>query len=104
MLIRDNVLNSHSLQQMLHQVMQADGCYWDALRLLDMVKERNPNIVYLVKFSKEKKPEAIMWMLPKMKEDLVCFEDMILLDAQKRDFNQPGWPYIGPCVNQNENH
>eukprot|EP00957_Ditylum_brightwellii_P162842 12400483-Ditylum_brightwellii.AAC.1 len=64
MLIQDNVLNSHSLQYMLRQVMQADGCYWDALRFLKMVKERNPNRVYLVKFSKEKKSEAIMWMLP----------------------------------------
>eukprot|EP00957_Ditylum_brightwellii_P203788 15336222-Ditylum_brightwellii.AAC.1 len=72
-LIQDNTLNSHSSQHMLHQVMQKDGSYWDALRLLDMVKERNPNTVYLVKFSEEKKPEAIMWMLPEMREDIVCF-------------------------------
>eukprot|EP00957_Ditylum_brightwellii_P040809 3089748-Ditylum_brightwellii.AAC.1 len=32
MLIHGNVLDSHSLQHMLHQATQADGCYWDALR------------------------------------------------------------------------
>eukprot|EP00957_Ditylum_brightwellii_P126065 9610500-Ditylum_brightwellii.AAC.1 len=44
MLVQDNVLNSHSLQHMLHQVMQEDGSYWGALRFLDMVKERNSNM------------------------------------------------------------
>jgi hypothetical protein len=40
MLINDNVLNAHSLRHMLHQVMQEDGSYWDALRFLDVVKEK----------------------------------------------------------------
>eukprot|EP00957_Ditylum_brightwellii_P007464 564514-Ditylum_brightwellii.AAC.1 len=70
MLIEDNALISHSLHDMLHQVMQEDGSYWDAMRFLNMVKERNPNIVYLVKFSKVKDPKAIMWMLSEMREDL----------------------------------
>jgi hypothetical protein len=61
-------------------------------------------MVYVVKFSKEKKPQAIMWMLPEMREDLVHFGDIMFLDVQKCDFNQPGWPYIGPCVKDNENH
>eukprot|EP00957_Ditylum_brightwellii_P195519 14897726-Ditylum_brightwellii.AAC.1 len=63
--------------------MQEDGSYWDALRFLDMVKEKNPNMVYLVKFSKEKKPQAIMWILPEMREDIVRFGDIMFLDAQK---------------------
>eukprot|EP00957_Ditylum_brightwellii_P202653 15331131-Ditylum_brightwellii.AAC.1 len=60
MLSHDNILNAHSLRHMLHQVMQEDGSYWDDLRFLDMVKEKNPAMAYLVKFSKEKKPQAIM--------------------------------------------
>eukprot|EP00957_Ditylum_brightwellii_P076935 5847421-Ditylum_brightwellii.AAC.1 len=104
MLIHDNVLNAHRLRHMLHQVMQEDVSHWDALRCLDMVKEKNPNIAYLVKFSKEKKPQAIMWMLTEMREDLACFGDIMFLDAQKSGFNQPEWPYIGPCVKDNENH
>mmetsp|Transcript_12710 Transcript_12710/g.17026 ORF Transcript_12710/g.17026 Transcript_12710/m.17026 type:complete len:87 (-) Transcript_12710:371-631(-) len=47
MLIQDNALNSHSLQHMLHQVMQEDGSYWDPLRFLEIAKERNPNMVIL---------------------------------------------------------
>eukprot|EP00957_Ditylum_brightwellii_P075066 5703952-Ditylum_brightwellii.AAC.1 len=39
-LINDNVLNAHSLRHMLLQVMQEDGSYWNALRFLDMVKEK----------------------------------------------------------------
>jgi len=57
-----------------------------------------------VKFSKEKKPEAIMWILLEMREDLVCFGNIMFLYAQNWDFNQPGWPYIGHCVKDNKNH
>eukprot|EP00957_Ditylum_brightwellii_P111443 8500081-Ditylum_brightwellii.AAC.1 len=61
--------------------MQEDGSYWDALRFLDMLMGKNPNMAYLVKNSKEKKPQAILWMLPGMREDLVCFGDIMFLDA-----------------------
>eukprot|EP00957_Ditylum_brightwellii_P186853 14228789-Ditylum_brightwellii.AAC.1 len=64
MLIQDNILNSHSLQHILHQVIQEDGSYRDVLRFLDMVKDKILNMLYLAKLSKEKKLEAIMWMLP----------------------------------------
>ena len=84
--------------------MQEDGFYWDAIRFLELVKEKNPNMLYRIKYSKEGKPEAILWMLPEMREDLVRFGDIMFLDAQKRDYNQPGWPYIGPCIKDNENH
>eukprot|EP00957_Ditylum_brightwellii_P044767 3395457-Ditylum_brightwellii.AAC.1 len=84
--------------------MQEDGFYWNTIRFLEVVTEKNPNMLYRIKHSKEGKPEAILWMLPEMREDLVFFGDILFLDAQKRDYNEPGWPYIGPCIRDNENH
>ena len=103
-LIEENCLNQHNLQEILRKVMQEDGFYWDAIRFLEVMKEKNPNMLYCIKYSKEGKPEAILWMLPEMREDLVCFGDIMFLDAQERDYNQSGWPYIGPCIKDNENH
>eukprot|EP00957_Ditylum_brightwellii_P087926 6695813-Ditylum_brightwellii.AAC.1 len=57
-------------QDILRKVMQEDGCYWDVIRFLEVVKEKNPNMLYCIKYSKEGKHEAILWMLPEMREDL----------------------------------
>ena len=39
-----------------------------------------------------------------MKADAAYYADIMFLDASKRDMNQlAGWPYIGPCIKDNEN-
>ena len=42
-------------------------------------------------------------MFLEVREALVRYGDVIFLEAMKRDYNKPGWPYIGPCVKDNEN-
>ena len=39
-----------------------------------------------------------------MRKLLLRFGDILSLDAQKRQFNDMGWPYIGPVVKTNENN
>ena len=41
-------------------------------------------------------------MLPEQHDYLIRFGDILFLDAQKRDMNKPGWPYIGPVVKDSE--
>ena len=103
-MIEDNSLNQLNLQEMLQKVMQEDGNYWDAIRFLEVMKENNHNMLYSIKYNLKGKPEAIMWMLLEMRENLVQFGGIMFLDEQKRDYDQPGWPYIGPCIKDNENH
>ena len=38
-----------------------------------------------------------------MRSDLSRYDDILFLDAQKKDINQLGWVYIGPCIKTNEN-
>ena len=42
-------------------------------------------------------------MFLEVREALVRYGDVIFLDATKREYKEPGWPYIGPCVKDNEN-
>ena len=37
-----------------------------------------------------------------MRNDLVRFGNILFLDAQKKQYNEVGWPYIGPCVRDSE--
>ena len=36
------------------------------------------------------------------RQALVRYGGVLFLGAIKRDYNEPGWPYIGPCVKDNE--
>ena len=83
--------------------MQEGGNYWDAITYLKQVQELNPNLHYRVKYDLNNRPEAICWMFPDMHQHFLRYGDILFLDAQKRDMNKPGWPYIGPVVKDNEN-
>ena len=48
-------------------------------------------------------PDGIVWMPLSMRKLLLRFRDILSLDAQKRQFNNMCWPYIGPVVKTNEN-
>ncbi len=76
---------------------------WDAHRFLRELQVINPHVHRAKHDERNGRPEAITWMLLEGREDLVRYGDVLFLDAMKRDYNRPGWPYIGPCVKDNEN-
>ena len=41
--------------------------------------------------------------MPEMRYDLIRYGYILFLDSHKRHINKHGWPYIGPCVKNNEN-
>ena len=98
----DNPMLKQNLTALLRKIMQEDSCTWDALRFLDQLKESNPGFDYRVKYDHFGRPEAVCWMLPEMRVDLIRFGNCLFLDSQKRQYNVAGWPYIGPVVKDSE--
>jgi hypothetical protein len=98
----DNPMLKQNLTALLRKVMQEDSSTWDALRFLDQMKESNPGFDYRVKYDAFGRPEAVCWMLPEMRSDLLRFGNCLFLDSQKRQYNTVGWPYIGPVVKDSE--
>jgi hypothetical protein len=83
---------------LLRKVMQEDGTTWEAIGYLEELKIPNPGLDYRIKFDENNRPEAVCYILPEMRHDLLRFGDALFLDSQKRQFNTMNWPYIGPCV------
>ena len=102
--VQDSPLSRANLREVLSTVMQEGPDIWDALALLNKYKQMNPGLDYRVRYHPvSSKPEAVCWVLPEMKQDAIRYGNLLFLDAQKRDMNSPGWPYIAPCVKDNEN-
>ena len=90
--------STRALTSLLQKVMQEDGTTWEAIRYLDKIKIPNPGLDYRIKFDENNRPEAVCYILPEMRHDLLRFGDALFLDSQKRQFNTMNWPYIGPCM------
>jgi hypothetical protein len=97
-IVREDPESTKVLTSLLRKVMQEDGSTWEAMRYLDELKIPNPGLDYRIKLDSHGRPEAVCYILPKMRQDLLRFGDSLFLDSQKRQFNSMNWPYIGPCV------
>ena len=82
--------------------MEECGHVWNAISYLTEIQKHGCNILFDVKYDNKNKPEAICWKLPEQHDGLIKFGDILFLDAQKRDMNKPGWPYIAPVVKDSE--
>jgi hypothetical protein len=102
--VEDSPLSRTNLQEILRTVMQEGSDIWDAMALLNRYKDLTPGLDYRIRYHPvTSRPEAVCWMLPEMKADAARYADIMFLDASKRDMNNLGWPYIGPCIKDNEN-
>jgi hypothetical protein len=95
----DNPMLKQNLTALLRKVMQENSSTWDALQFLEQMKESNPGFDHRIKYDHDLgRPEAVCWMLPEMRRDLIRFGNCLFLDSQKRQYNIIGWPYIGHVV------
>jgi hypothetical protein len=94
-IIRLNVGN------MLRKIMQ-DSTSWKANRFLETLQKTIRGFVFSVRFDSQGLPDAFLYMTPWMQKDLNCFGDIIFLDAQCRQFNSSGFPYISPILHDLE--
>ena len=58
---------------------------------------------YRMHYNSEGLPDAIVWMTLQMKKNLLQYGDILFLDAQMRQYNKIGWPYIGLAVKSSSN-
>jgi hypothetical protein len=98
----DNPMLKQNRMALLRKVMQEDSSTWDALQFLEQMKESNPGFDHRIKYDYLGRPEAVCWMLPELRRDLIQFGSCLFLDSQKRQYNIVGWPYIGPVVKDSE--
>jgi hypothetical protein len=65
--------------------MQEDRTTWgEAICYLDELNIPNPGLDYRIKFDEGGRPEAVCYILPKMRQGLlVRFGDALFLDSQK---------------------
>eukprot|EP00978_Attheya_sp_CCMP212_P010355 scaffold25033_cov37-Attheya_sp.AAC.1 len=59
------------------------------------MKQCTPGFEYRVKYDEN--------MSSRMRQDLIRYSDILFLDAQARQYNSSGFPYISPCVTDKEN-
>ncbi len=87
---------------MLQKIMQEDGGTWEALGLMDELKITSPGFDYRIKKDPEGRPTGLMYMTAQMRTHACRYGSVLCLDAQNRQYNSSGWPYIVPCVKDNE--
>ena len=90
--------------KMYKTLMQENSNTWKVLSYLDKCKSQMPGFDYRVQKTKSGKPIGIMYMTSYMRLNLLRNSSIMFLDAQKRQMNKMGWPYIGPVVMNNEFH
>jgi hypothetical protein len=87
---------------MLRLIMQEGSGTWQALLLMDELKIKSPGFDYRIAKDDEGRPTGIMYMTAQMRYHARRYGHVLCLDAQKRQMNSSGWPYIAPVVKDNE--
>jgi hypothetical protein len=98
----DPFILKHNFSAMLRRIMAEDPATWEALTLMDDLKVSSPGFDYRVKKDQEGRPTGIMYMTAQMRYHARRYGTVLCLDAQKRQYNSSGWPYIAPVVKDNE--
>jgi hypothetical protein len=98
----DDPIAQENFTELLRKVMQEGSSTWDAIWFMDQIKDRHIGFDYPLKFDSFGRPEAIMWMFPHQRCNLLKYGHTVFLDGQKKQFNDFGWPYIGPAVKDSE--
>ena len=98
----DDPFIQQNFTEMLRKIMSEDSGTWEGLRLMDDLKVNAPGFDYRVKKDHNGMPVGIMYMTAQMRYHARRYGSVLCLDAQKRQFNSSGWPYIAPVVKDNE--
>ena len=101
--VTDDPLIRSNLLSILRGVMQNGSTTWHALGFLKKMKSLDTGLSYRLRVDADGLPDAIMWMSPAMKKRLIRYGAILFIDAQKRDYNHFGWPYIGITIKDGTN-
>jgi hypothetical protein len=98
----DNPMFAKNFKLLLQKTMQDDGTTWEAIAYLRTLTNEVVGFGYRVKYDSIGRPEAICWMLPHMRTNLLRYGNVLFLDSMKKEYNKLAWPYIGPTVKDGE--
>jgi hypothetical protein len=98
----DNPIFAKNFKHLLQQTMQEDGDTWEALKYLRTLKEEVLGFDYRIRYDDKGRPTAICWMLPHMRTNLLRYGNVLFLDTMMKEYNDLGWPYVGPTVKDGE--
>ena len=98
----DDPFVDQNFTAMLRKIMQEDSGTWEAVGLMDKLKVSSPGFDYRIKKDTNGLPTGIMYMTAQMRTHARRYGSVLCLDAQKRQYNSSGWPYIAPVVKDNE--
>jgi hypothetical protein len=93
----DDPIARENFTELLRKVMQEGSSTWDAIRFMDQIKDCHIGFDYCLKFDSFGRPEAIMWMFPHQRRNLLRYGHTVFLDGQKKQFNDWGWPIHWSC-------
>jgi hypothetical protein len=97
----DDPFIQQNFTELLQKIMSDDSDTWEGLRLMDDLKVHAPGFDYRVKRDSSGMPVGVMYMTAQMRYHARHYGSVLCLDAQKRQFNSSGWPYIAPIVKDN---
>jgi hypothetical protein len=100
--IVDDPIMRPNFQEMLRTLMQKSEETWMVIRFLELTKEKMTGFLYKIRTDESGRPIGILWMTPEMRRNAARYSDLLFLDAQKRQMNSSGWPYIAPVVKNSE--
>ena len=98
----DDDIVTLNLKALFRKIIQEKSDIWSGLRFLQQQQRELNGFVFSVKNDDKGKPCGIMYMTPRMRQNLIRFGDVMYLDAQQRQFNNTGFPYISPCMTNEE--
>ena len=102
-LVDDSAFCQQNLTNLLRNAMQhaKDAGTWHAHAFLEKLCAEDPGFDFCIHRDQDHNPDGICWILPQMRSDLLWYGTSFFLDCKKTQYNRFGWPYIGPCVKDN---
>jgi hypothetical protein len=100
--LADDPITRVHFRKMLQRIMQEGGDMWSVRALLKQTKIELPGFQYRIRYDERGCPLGVLWMTAEMRRNAVLYGDVLFLDAQKRQMNHAGWPYIGPVIKNAE--
>jgi hypothetical protein len=89
---------SQHVHDILRAVLRSTDSGWKVIAMLEKLHAADPGFTYRISRDPNGFPQGFVWMTSQMRASYELFGNFISIDAMKRQQNSYHWPYIGPCV------
>ena len=97
--ILDNPLVRLNFNVIMKRIIEEDNTTWEAFAFLKECKMTMPGFDFRIKLDKStKRPIALVFLTAEGRKNLLRYPNIIFTDAQNREHNNFGWPYIALVV------